>query len=158
MKALETLLAAIRRAVLRRCQRILPFSQDAEDAAQDALLGSGPWDLRVHPESRFTTWLYPVVARSAFATYRRLRDAAAPFEVNDQTLVDPRRVSVLAGARVDVTEALEQLRADKPHVVEVIILRDLMGMDYAEIVSRVDVPVGTVKSPSTTVELPCGIY
>ena len=36
--ALDALLAAIRPGVLRRCARLLPCFQDAEEACQDALL------------------------------------------------------------------------------------------------------------------------
>jgi RNA polymerase sigma-70 factor (ECF subfamily) len=59
---------------------------------------------------------------------------------------DPLRVSVLAGTRLDIVEALERLREQQPHVVEAVVLRDLMGLDYAEIAERLQVPVGTVKS------------
>jgi RNA polymerase sigma-70 factor, ECF subfamily len=53
---------------------------------------------------------------------------------------------VLADARVDVVEALERLATSKPHVVEPVVLRDLMGMSYEEVAERMGIPVGTVKS------------
>jgi RNA polymerase sigma factor (sigma-70 family) len=145
--ALEALLAAIRPDVLRRCSRILPYSADAEDACQEALLavtrGIGTFAGR----SRFTTWLYPVVANSAFVTYRRLRRTAhdAGLDAAPEA-ADPARVSVIAGTRLDVVEALERLREQQPHVVEAVVLRDLMGLSYAEIAERLRVPLGTVKS------------
>jgi RNA polymerase sigma-70 factor (ECF subfamily) len=91
--------------------------------------------------------LYPVVANSAFATYRRMRRTADDAGLDQAPeVVDPHRVSVLAGTRLDLVDALEKLRAGQPHVVEAVVLRDLMGLDYAEIATRLDVPLGTVKS------------
>ncbi|HEY6797771.1 MAG TPA: sigma-70 family RNA polymerase sigma factor [Kineosporiaceae bacterium] len=145
--ALDALLAAIRPDVLRRCARILPHSGDAEDACQEALLAVARGIGGFAGRSRFTTWLYPVVANSAFATYRRMRRTALDTGLDQgPEPPDPRRVSVLAGTRLDVVEALEKLRAEQPHVVEAVVLRDLMGLDYAEIAERLQVPVGTVKS------------
>jgi RNA polymerase sigma factor (sigma-70 family) len=145
--ALDELLGAIRPDVLRRCSRILPHSGDAEDACQEALLAVARGISGFAGRSKFTTWLYPVVANTAFATYRRMRRTAdeAGLDVAPE-IADPRRVSVLAGTRLDLVEALERLRAEQPHVVEAVVLRDLMGLDYAEIASRLDVPLGTVKS------------
>jgi RNA polymerase sigma factor (sigma-70 family) len=145
--ALDALLAAVRPDVLRRCARILPYSGDAEDACQEALLAVARGISGFAGRSRFTTWLYPVVANSAFATYRRLRRTARDAGLDQAPeAADPRRVSVLAGTRLDVVEALERLRADQPHVVEAVVLRDLMGLEYGEIAERLQVPLGTVKS------------
>jgi RNA polymerase sigma factor (sigma-70 family) len=146
-RALDDLLRAVRPDVLRRCSRILPHPSDAEDACQDALLAVARGIGGFAGRSRFTTWLYPVVAHAAFATYRRMRATAdrtghAPLP----EVVDPRRVSVVAGTRLDIVDALERLRVDAPHVVDAVVLRDLMGVDYAEIAAAVGVPVGTVKS------------
>jgi RNA polymerase sigma factor (sigma-70 family) len=145
--ALDALLAAIRPDVLRRCARILPHSGDAEDACQEALLAVARGIGGFAGRSRFTTWLYPVVANTAFTTYRRLRRTAQDAGLDQvPEPLDPRRVSVLAGTRLDVVEALERLRAAQPHVVEAVVLRDLMGLEYAEIAERLQVPLGTVKS------------
>jgi RNA polymerase sigma-70 factor (ECF subfamily) len=145
--ALDALLAAIRPDVLRRCARILPYSGDAEDACQEALLAVARGIGGFSGRSRFTTWLYPVVANTAFSTYRRLRRTAQDAGLDQAPeQADPRRVSILAGTRLDVVEALERLREEQPHVVEAVVLRDLMGLDYAEIAERLQVPVGTVKS------------
>ena len=61
-------------------------------------------------------------------------------------VADPRRVSVIAGTRLDLVDALERLRVDAPHVVDAVVLRDLMGVGYAESADHVGVPTGTVKS------------
>ena len=91
------------------------------------------------------------MANSVFATYRRMRrtvlDAgldAGLDAVAEPT--DPRRVSVLAGNRLDVVEAWERLPSTQPHLVEAVVLRDLMGLESTEIAQRLAVPLGTVKS------------
>lgn len=144
--ALDALLTAVRPQVLARCARVLPYGADAEDACQEVLIAVVRGIGTFRGESRFTTWLYPIVSRTAFAVYRRMRERAAEPAAEDLHPVDPRRVSVLAGARVDLVEAMERLRATAPHQAEAVVLRDLMGMTYEEIAARVDVPLGTVKS------------
>lgn len=143
--ALDDLLAAIRPEVLRRCARILPCHADAEDACQEALVAVARGVAGFEGRSRFTTWLYPIVARAAFRAYKRMSEAAPPLPEGAEP-PDPRRVSVLAGARVDVVEALRWLRAGHPEQAEAVMLRDLMGMEYAEIAAHLGVPLGTVKS------------
>ena len=144
-QALDQLLRAIRPDVLRRCSRILPHLADAEDACQEALLAVARGIRTFSGRSRFTTWLYPVVAHAAFATYRRMRVTALHSNAVPE-VADPRRVSVIAGTRLDLVDALERLRVDAPHVVDAVVLRDLMGVGYAEIADHVGVPMGTVKS------------
>ncbi|MGL5866544.1 MAG: RNA polymerase sigma factor [Dermatophilaceae bacterium] len=144
--ALNQLLTLVRPQVLRRCQRVLPYVTDAEDACQEALLAVARGISSFEGRSRFTTWMFPVVARSSFATYRRMRSHAPVLAGEVPDIADPRRMSVLAGARVDLVDALEKLTDSKPHVVEPVVLRDLMGMSYDEIAERMAIPVGTVKS------------
>jgi RNA polymerase sigma factor (sigma-70 family) len=146
-RALDELLSAIRPDVLRRCSRVLPHIADAEDASQEAMLAIARGIRGFAGRSRFSTWMYPVVANAAFAVYRRLRTVAARAGAGVvPEVVDPRRVSVIAGTRLDLVEALERLRIEAPHVVDAVVLRDLMGLSYPEIADAVGVPVGTVKS------------
>jgi RNA polymerase sigma factor (sigma-70 family) len=133
--------------VLRRCSRILPHTADAEDASQEAMLAIARGIHTFAGRSRFSTWMYPVVANAAFAVYRRLRSVAIRAGSDPvPEVADPRRVSVIAGTRLDLVEALERLRTEAPHVVHAVVLRDLMGLSYPEIADAVGVPVGTVKS------------
>jgi RNA polymerase sigma-70 factor (ECF subfamily) len=56
---------------------------------------------------------------------------------------DWRRTSVVAGARLDLLEALEHLGGE---VAESVALRDVMGLSYREIAELQRIPEGTVKS------------
>ena len=59
---------------------------------------------------------------------------------------DPRTTSVIAGSRLDLLDALEVLGTDHPELVEPLVLRDVQELDYNEIATLLDVPLGTVKS------------
>lgn len=146
--ALEDLLAAIRPQVLRRCARLLPCFQDAEEACQDALLRVARTIGRFEGRSLFSTWLHVFVANSARQTYRTLKRRAAE-EAHDTPppdRPDPRTSSVIAGSRLDFLDALERLEARRPDLVAPVVLRDVCQLDYAEIAAHLGIPVGTVKS------------
>jgi RNA polymerase sigma factor (sigma-70 family) len=146
--ALDTLLRRIRQQVLHRCVRLLPCLQDAEEACQDALLQVATQIHTFGGRSKFTTWLYVVVANCARQTYRSLkrRSAEQPGYPMRAEIVDPRTTSVIAGSRLDFLEALEQLSAERPELVTPLVLRDVCQLDYEEIAEHLGIPNGTLKS------------
>jgi RNA polymerase sigma-70 factor, ECF subfamily len=146
-EALNTLLVEIQPRVRRICGRMLLYPEDAEEAAQDALLLVST---RIHTfagRSRFTTWLHAVASNSARSTYRSLKRRFSEFPTDEMpTAADPRTTSVIAGSRLDFLEALEILGVDHPALVEPLLLRDIQELEYADIATLLDIPVGTVKS------------
>lgn len=146
--ALEDLLALIRPDVLRRCARFLPCHQDAEEACQDVLLQVALHIRGFEHRSRFTTWLYVVIANSARQTYRALRRRSREEAHADlpAELADPRTTSVIAGSRLDLLEALDRLERRRPDLVAALVLRDVCQLGYREIAAHLAVPEGTVKS------------
>lgn len=147
--ALPELLRRIEPDVSRRCSRFLPYRQDAEEAAQDTLLVVARKITSFQGRSRFSTWLYEVTANCCRQTYRSLKRRAAEQPGWDDTppeRPDPARTSVIAGSRVDLLEALEQLEDHRRDLVEPVVLRDVAGLEYAEIAERLGIPLGTVKS------------
>jgi len=145
--ALEELLAAIEPRVRRICGRMLLHPQDAEEAAQDALLLVATKIAAFEGRSRFTTWLHAVASNSARSTYRSLKRRAVETATAEMPVrVDPRSTSVIAGSRLDLLEALEVVAADHPELVEPLVLRDVQQLDYAEIARLLGIPLGTVKS------------
>jgi len=150
--ALDDLLRAIRPDVVRRCGRFLLYREDAEEAAQDVLLQVARHIERFEGRSRFSTWLHTVVANCSRQKYRELKRRSAeqptlPEETGSpERRPDPRTTSVIAGSRVDFLEALERLEQESPHLVAPLVYRDLCQMDYAEIVDRLGIPLGTLKS------------
>ncbi|MGP4007361.1 RNA polymerase sigma factor [Streptomyces sp. 4N124] len=146
--ALDGLLHAIRPEVVRRCGRFLPNREDAEEAAQDVLLQVARKITGFEGRSRFSTWLYTVVANCARQKYRELKRRAAeqPAPIDAGQYADPRTTSVIAGSRVDLLEALDRLEREHPHLVAPLVYRDICQLDYAEAAERAGVPLGTLKS------------
>lgn len=96
--ALDALLREIQPEVLRRCGRLLPYRQDAEEACQDALMQVARNITGFAGRSKFSTWLYPVVSNCARQTYRVLkrRGAEQSWTVAPE-IADARTTSVIAG-------------------------------------------------------------
>jgi RNA polymerase sigma-70 factor (ECF subfamily) len=147
--ALELLLGEVRPRALNVCRGVLPYTPDAEDACQEALINIankiGSWGGRGH----FTTWMHVVAVNSARTTYRRMKNQAVPSDPHTSGPMerpDPRTTSVIAGTRLDLLEAMEAIERDHPQFVEPLLLRDVYGMSYEEIAEQVGAPLGTVKA------------
>jgi RNA polymerase sigma-70 factor (ECF subfamily) len=145
--AMEDLLRLVHPRVLRICRSVLPYSADAEDAAQEALLNIATKIHTYSGRSSFSTWVHSVAANSARSTYRKLkRSAQAAHNPEQLDKPDPRTTSVIAGTRLDLLEALETLERDRPQMVTPLVLRDVYGLSYEEIAAEVGAPLGTIKS------------
>lgn len=147
-RALGELLRRIEPDVLRHCARILPYHQDAEEAAQDTLLAVARNIGRFEGRARFSTWLHIVTANCARTTYRSLKRRAAEQTSDELPMQKPdvRRVSVIAGSRLDLLDAMEALEADKPDLAQALVLRDIVQLDYNEVAEQLKIPLGTAKS------------
>jgi RNA polymerase sigma-70 factor (ECF subfamily) len=146
-QALNELLTEIQPRVRRICGRMLLYPEDAEEAAQDALLLVSTRIQTFAGRSRFTTWLHAVASNSARSTYRSLKRRSAELPTEHlPPAADPRTTSVIAGSRLDFLEALEVLSSDHPALVEPLLLRDIQELEYADIADLLEIPLGTVKS------------
>ncbi|WP_169986542.1 MULTISPECIES: RNA polymerase sigma factor [unclassified Microbispora] len=146
-RALGELLRRIEPDVLRHCERLLPYRQDAEEAAQDTLLAVARNIGRFEGRAKFSTWLHIVTVNCARTTYRSLkrRSSEQAEELPDQR-PDPRRVSVIAGSRLDLLDAMEALEAERPDLAQALVLRDICQLDYSQVADQLKIPLGTVKS------------
>jgi RNA polymerase sigma-70 factor (ECF subfamily) len=146
-EALEELLRRIRPLVVRRCSRLLRYPEDAEEAAQEAMLRIAERLGEYSGRGSFEGWVSVVAANQARSTYRSMRRA---FEERRQgeppDRADPARTSVIAGSRIDLLDALEALEQRHPETVEPWELRDLGSHPYAQIAELTGAPVGTVKA------------
>ncbi|HUI47581.1 MAG TPA: RNA polymerase sigma factor [Acidimicrobiia bacterium] len=127
------------------CRRVLGNADDALDATQEALLAIarkiGTFDGR----SKFSTWAYRVATNAALDEARRRNRRPVPTDDVAESARAPDRASLDTGVadRLDVDAALEQL---PPEYRAAVALRDLVGMDYAEIADVLGIPAGTVRS------------
>lgn len=146
LRALDDVLWRIRPLVMRRCARILPHLQDAEEAAQDALLAVSTKINSYSGRGSFIGWVTVIACNSARSTYRSMRRRAdRSCVVAVPEYADPRTTSVIAGTRLDLMESLGELERRHPSLVESFVLRDLGSLPYEEIAELTGVPLGTVK-------------
>jgi RNA polymerase sigma-70 factor (ECF subfamily) len=142
-RALDRLLERHVDRVHAICRRVLGDPDDALDATQEALLAIarrvGTFDGR----AQFSTWVYRVAVNAALdeARRRNRRPRALPDDVELEAH-DP-AVDGMVADRVDVDRALAGVA---PEFRAAVALRDLAGLDYAQIAEILDVPTGTVRS------------
>ncbi len=142
-RALERLLRLIEADVLQRCSRLLPNPLDAQEACQDTLFAVSRRIGSFEGRAKFSTWLYQVATNASLDTYRKLKRRGSQLGSEVEERAAPERTSVVAGTRVDLFEALEQL---DPRFGEPVVMRDVFGLDYGEIARQLGIPEGTVKS------------
>ncbi|MFN8192231.1 MAG: RNA polymerase sigma factor [Nocardioidaceae bacterium] len=143
--AMDDLLAMVRPLVVARCRRFLPFNDDAEEAAQEALLTIS---LKLHTwtgDGSVRSWIVAVTSNTARTVYRSLRRRADELGELPPEPADPRTTSVVAGTRVDLLEAISGLEERHPAAVEAFVLRDLGGLPYDEIARLTDASPAKVK-------------
>lgn len=125
------------------CRRVAGNDADAADGCQEALLAIVRGLPRFDGRSTFRTWSYRVATNACLDELRRRnRRPVAVSEIPEGTSDEP-GIDQQASDRVTLDEALSQL----PEEFRVpIVLRDVAGLDYAEIASNLDIPPGTVRS------------
>lgn len=132
------------------CRRITGNDADAADATQEALIAIVRGLPRFDGRSAFSTWAYRVSTNACLDELRRRRRRPEPtagqdLDASRSAATPTSMVSNLetVGARVDIDAALATLT---PEFRAAVVLRDLIGLDYAEIAEVLGVPPGTVRS------------
>ena len=128
------------------CRRLTGNDADAADATQETLLAVVRGLDRFDGRSRFATWSYRVAVNASLDELRRRRrrpepglDEQTPGAL-DRAVTDGVHPTEL---RLDIDAALRQLPLEFRAAV---VLRDLCGLDYAEIAEVLEIPAGTVRS------------
>lgn len=144
--AVESLLRANYDLVRAVCRRLTGNDADAADAAQEAMISVVRGLPKFDGRSRFETWLYRIAVNSSIDELRRrsrrpavTRDGLDPVESPSAGGAAPDSVV----ERLDIDAALCRLPVDYRTAV---VLRDVCGLDYAEIASALGIPGGTVRS------------
>ncbi len=125
------------------CRRVAGNDADAADGCQEALMAIVRGLPRFDGRSSFKTWSYRVATNACLDEVRRrnrrpLTVTEMPEPDSDHPLLDQQ-----AADKMTIDNALEQLPEDFRLPV---VLRDVGGLDYAEIATTLDIPPGTVRS------------
>jgi len=155
--ALEELVRRHQGEVFRLCRRMLGSREDAMDAAQDTFVRVVRGLPRFRGEAAFRTWVYGIalnVCRNVLASAPR-RAAARAVPVDGEagdggaplSLADGRADPEAVAYGRQLGGALEQaLAALSPEHREVLVLREVEGLEYEEMAAVLGCRLGTVKS------------
>jgi RNA polymerase sigma-70 factor (ECF subfamily) len=141
--ALDQLLRRHAGLVHAVCRRVLANADDALDASQEALLAIARRIETFDGRSRFSTWCYRVATNAALDEARRRSRRPSPVEVVPEPRSRGTALDDSVADQLDIDAALAHLSPDHRAAVA---LRDLVGLDYAEIAAVLDIPPGTVRS------------
>ena len=133
------------------CRRMVNQPDDAADCTQEALIAIARGLAGFDGRAAFSTWSHRVATNVCLDHLRRRARRPVTTDIDD--LVDDRLAGPAAAAnahrperavdRIDIDAALATLPVEFRVPV---VLRDLYGLDYAEIASLCGVPGGTVRS------------
>lgn len=143
--ATDALLRAHYDTVRAVCHRIVINRADADDATQQALISI----VRALPgfdgRSRFSTWAYRIATNAAIDEIRRTRRRGVPTDGHVIETLSPAAADHAGPAtdRMDFESALARVA---PEYRQVLVMRHVADMEYADIADALDVPVGTVRS------------
>ncbi|MGC9454584.1 MAG: sigma-70 family RNA polymerase sigma factor [Phycisphaerae bacterium] len=161
LRGFEALVAKYQHRLYNALYRMTGRSDDAEEIAQDAFLKALEKLDSFGGRSSFYTWLYRIAVNLTISRRRRQgRIRFQPLTVGDEDF-DRSQAAALSARKHQngnpgpaaaaesaetarlVTDALERLD-DEYRIV--VVLRDIEGMDYAQIAEVLELPAGTVKS------------
>lgn len=151
--AWTTLVQMYRREVYVLCYRFCGREDEAEDLTQEVFLkvfrAIEGYDSK---RAGFATWLNRVARNHLVDHYRRTRKDRVTFSLEDELprLKEDHRNGEHPRDQVERSEWREVLQAAlgclSPGLRQAVILRDLQGLQYAEISEVLGVPPGTAKS------------
>lgn len=148
----EVLVRRHTRRVFNLCYRFTGNSTTAEDLSQEVFLRVYRTLGSYQPEyGAFATWLTSVTRNLLVDHYRRTRRDQLTDSIDDAPqaaeIHSPGRTPHQQAEAMELSTQVQMgLAKLSPELREAVILRDLQGMEYAEIRRVLQVPEGTVKS------------
>lgn len=149
VQAFAVLVRRYQGPIVHFCQRMCGSLPDAEELAQEAFVRLYRHLGRLTPQARFSTVLFGI-ARNL--TLNHLRDTARRGRGRTEPLEGQQVASASAGpdAAARAAELAEMVSAGVARLTaehrEILLLRDVHGMDYEEIAGVLQCQKGTVKS------------
>jgi RNA polymerase sigma-70 factor (ECF subfamily) len=140
---MNTLLSTHYERIYAICRRLAGNDADAADASQEALMAIVRGLHRFDGRASFKTWSYRVATNAALDELRRRKRRPTPALADIDVPANSPSVDSEVTNRLAIDAALPQIPEEFQAPV---ILRDLLGMDYAEIAETLELPPGTVRS------------
>ncbi|MCG3125869.1 MAG: ECF RNA polymerase sigma factor SigW [Phycisphaerae bacterium] len=138
--------------VFNTCYRMCHDHAEALDLAQSAFVKAYESLARFEGKSSFYTWMFRIAVNVVISSRRRRRTAMSLDQPGRGE--SGRREVAAAEEDVDANSVRDELRERLEAALErlpdefrvVVVLKDVEGLDYAEIAEVIGAPIGTVKS------------
>jgi RNA polymerase sigma-70 factor (ECF subfamily) len=153
-RAFEELVRRYQTPVIHFCQRMLGSTQEAEDIAQDSFVRIYRHLDRLRPDAKFSTVLFGI-ARNLTLNYirdmgrrgRGVTDSLTRDDETERSLEAPQRGPDEVARVNEIQDVIEQgLALLSEEHREVLVLREVQGLDYDTIGDIIGCRKGTVKS------------
>ena len=146
----ERLAGENERQVYAVCFHMMGSREDAQDCAQEAMLRAYRAFDSFRRDASFATWITRIAMNVCTDALRKRRQVVSLDAIREEQGFDPPDPGPGAYARLEEKERMRILRAGIDKLPEdmrqMIVLRDMRGMNYDEIGEALDLPLGTVKS------------
>jgi RNA polymerase sigma-70 factor (ECF subfamily) len=154
-RAFDMLMGKYRPRIMRLAMRYTRNTEDAEDVVQDTFLKAFRALRQFRGDSAFYSWLHRIAinaTKTAWMARRRDLSVMAP-TLDSSELVEglamprdfdtPEELALTEEIFHVVNTAIEKLCEEQRAAI---VLRELEGLSYAEVASRMSCPIGTVRS------------
>ncbi len=145
-RAIRWVLNKYRDRVVRLAAHVLHNPREAEDIAQEAFVKAFRQIGQFRGESGFYAWLYRIVVNLCLDRMRR-KSATSETQLDETTAPWLGAVTPDMEKRIVVEGVLDSLT---PPMRAALVLREVEGLEYAEIAEVLNIPVGTVRSRLNT--------
>ena len=146
----EQLAGESERQVYAVCFHMMGNRPDAEDCAQETMLRAFRAFSSFRRDAAFSTWITRIALNVCADALRKRRPAVSLDAMREQTNFDVPDTAPAAYTQLEQKERMRLLREGLDKLPEdmrqIVILRDMRGMNYDAIAQTLDIPLGTVKS------------
>lgn len=144
LEAFDHFMTRYRERALRLASLIMSDADAGEDVVQEAFLRVYGQIGSYRGDCRFYTWLYRIVVRCCL---NRMR---VPYWKRERAFLSDAPPEWAKSSPAEATEArviaLQLLARLSPPLRAALLMREAEGMDYEEIATALEIPVGTVRS------------